>query len=323
MWNIKQFSKMVLVILFIGVLAACGETTDKKSIEANQNVDESSQKNETVTYQAANGEIEYAKNPEKIVVVADSYVGHFIALGVKPVGISDYAMGNKYFEGELDGIESIGDASNPSVEKILEMNPDLIITFNGAELNEKLEKIAPTIAVNYGEKDYKEQLKEFGKIIGKEKEADAWLTNWNRKINESKAKVQEVVGDKTISILSPFSKGIYAYGHNYARGGEIIYGEFELKAPELVQKDAIDSGKGWTEFSLETLPEFAGDYIFTCPWQENNGDPEDFYGSSLWKELPAVKEGKVFELDTNAAFFNDPVSLDKQLDFIIESLTTK
>ena len=32
-------------------------------------------------------------------------------------------------------------------------------------------------------------------------------------------------------------------------GGDIIYGEFDLKAPPIIQKEAIDSGKGWAKLS--------------------------------------------------------------------------
>ncbi|MDQ8734299.1 hypothetical protein [Paenibacillus sp. LHD-38] len=63
------------------------------------------------------------------------------------------------------------------------------------------------------------------------------------------------------------------FGHNYGRGGEIIYGEFGLKAPAEAQKEAIDSGTGWTSISLEKLPEFSGD-IISCPWSGDSSDPK-------------------------------------------------
>ena len=47
-------------------------------------------------------------------------------------------------------------------------------------------------------------------------------------------------------------KEVYAYGATYGRGGEILYGELGLKAPELIQKEAID-GAGWTSLSLEVF----------------------------------------------------------------------
>lgn len=319
MKSTKYIVRVVCLTLLVVLLAACGKNSAVPDVDdAKTNKTE-----ETNTYEAANGKMEIPKNPQRIVVVADSYVGHFLALGVKPIGIVDHAMQNKYFAGELEGIENVGDWTGLSVEKILELDPDLIIAFNDPEVYEKLEKIAPTVAINYGEKDYKEQLREFGKMIGKEAEADAWLKNWDEKINEVKPIVQEKVGDQTVALLSPYAKGIYAFGDSFARGGEIIYGEFELNAPEIIQKEAIESGTGWAELSLENLPEFAGDYIFTSAWGGDDADPEVVYGSSLWKNLPAVKNDKVFELDPNASYFNDPVSLEKQLDFIVESLTAE
>ena len=80
-----------------------------------------------------------------------------------------------------------------------------------------------------------------------------------------KPKVTKAVGNKTVSIVSPFDKGIYIFGNTFARGGEIIYDELQLKA-RRPSKKAIDSGVGYANISLEKLPEFAGDYIFTSPW---------------------------------------------------------
>lgn len=316
--------QMMILLLVIGMLTACAQNAGSENdLENEKEKSDVQQEQKTKIYEAANGEIEIPKDPERVLVIADSYVGYFLVLGIQPIGISDFAMDNKYFEGQLDGVESIGDSNNPSVEKIIELNPDLIITFNEPTAVESLEKVAPTIAINYGEKPYKEQLREFGYITGREEIAEEWINEWESKITEWKPKVQEVVGNQTVSILSPFSKGIYAFGHNYARGGEIIYGEFGLKAPETVQELAIDSGEGWAEFSLETLPDIAGDIIFTCQWSGDESDPEKVYGSELWKNLSAVDQNKVIQLDTNAAFFNDPVSLDQQLEFIVESLLEK
>ncbi|MCZ0704169.1 iron complex transport system substrate-binding protein [Natronobacillus azotifigens] len=318
--------KLLLVFLLcgtllIGLLSACGQNAEsKRSADNDLGKSEEKEEKKTKTYEATNGTVEIPSNPERIIVIADSYVGYFLTLGIQPLGISDFSMNNRYFEGKLDGVESLGDSNNPSMEKMIDLNPDLIITFNDPKAVENLEKIAPTIAINYGEKSYKEQLREFGEITGRERSAEEWIEQWESKIAEWKPKIKEMVGDQTVSILSPFSKGIYAFGHSYGRGGEIIYGEFGLKAPDTVQEMAIDSGEGWADFSLETLPDIAGDIIFTCPWSGDEADPEQVYGSKLWKELPAVKQNKVIELDPSAAFFNDPTSLDQQLDFIIESL---
>ncbi|MBO8163567.1 MAG: iron-hydroxamate ABC transporter substrate-binding protein [Brevibacillus sp.] len=320
MWNnryIRKIHFLCSVILLLGVLSACG--AGSVNTHSPENAKQSEDNRDTIMYQAANGEVQIPKNPERVVVIADSYVGYFLALGIKPVGATDHALSNPYFQGMTDGIESIGDGK--SVEKILELQPDLIVTFSGFDNIDKLEKIAPTVAIEYGKLDYRQQLREFGKMTGREDKANAWIAEWDRKIAESKPKVLAAVRDKTVSILHPYAKGIYAFGHNYARGGEIIYGEFQLKAPPLIQKEAIDSGQGWASLSLERLPDYAGDYIFTSAWSGDDADPEVVYGSSIWKGLPAVKNNRVFNQDPKAAYFNDPISLEKHLAFIVEKLT--
>lgn len=267
---------------------------------------------ETITYKAANGEVEIPKNPKRIVVVADSYAGYLLALGIKPIGMSDFALSHPYFEDKIDGIESIGD--NQSVEKILELKPDLIIAFDGMKGFDGFEKIAPTVGIKYGEKSYREQLLEFGKMLNREKEAEEWINNWDEKIAQHKPKIQEIVGDQTISIMGGTDKEIYVYGDHYSRGGEIIYGEFQLMAPELIQKEALNSKEWGVSFSIERLPDYAGDFIFV-----EDTALEFLKESTLWNELPAVNNKMVTILDSNASYFNDPVSLEKQLDFVVEA----
>lgn len=318
-----QVIVLALMLVLVGILSGCGQAPANQATQPAQEQQAAAAQtegsSEFITYQAHNGEVKIPKDLKRVVVLADSYVGDFLALGIKPIGITDHVMKNPYMKGKLDGIESVGDGS--SVEKVLSMNPDLIVVFEADKNLSEFSKIAPTVAIPYGTKTFRDQLLEFGKMTGREDKAKEWIAEWDKKIADLKPKVQAAVGENTVAILQPYAKGIYAFGHNYGRGGEIIYGEFQLKAPASTQKAAIDSGTGWAEVSLETLPDFAGDYIFTSAWSGDEGDPESVYGSSIWKSLSAVKNNKVYQLDRDGSYFNDPISLEAQLDFIVEKLT--
>ncbi|WP_378107689.1 AraC family transcriptional regulator [Cohnella cellulosilytica] len=271
---------------------------------------------ETVTYAAVNGEVQIPKNPQRIVAVAGAYVGHLLALGIQPVGAGGEAFDNNYINGQLGEVENIGE--DASLEKILELEPDLIIVWNEPEYIANLSKIAPTVAIDYGT-PVREQMREFGKMTGREAQAEAWIAAWDRKIDEYKPEITAALADKTVSVFDASSaKEVYAYG-NLGRAGDILYREFQLKAPPIIQKEAIDSGQGWARLSLEMLPEYAGDYIFISGWT-GNADPEAVFEGPIWDNLPAVKNNRVFRNDGRGFVYSDPLSLEAQLEFVVDSL---
>jgi iron complex transport system substrate-binding protein len=311
----KHASKPLLFVVMslMLLLSACGNnhTTDNKDEKANE------AEKKTVTYQADNGEIEVPENPERIVVLADSYVGYLLKLDIQPIAVPQLAMDNPYFEGMLEGVELV---TSDALEKMIELEPDLIITLSSDENISQLEKIAPTVAFEWGKLDYLETLTAVGELVNKEDEASTWLAKWNKTVETNKERVQAAVGNRTVSIMESFSKGVYVFGANFARGGEVIYDALELKAPEKVQTDVIE-GSGFAEISLEAVPDYAGDYIFFGKWAGEETENDKIENSSLWKGLPAVKEGNVFILDPRTSFFSDPISLEKTMDIVVESLT--
>ncbi|UKS25939.1 AraC family transcriptional regulator [Paenibacillus sp. HWE-109] len=278
----------------------------------------------TKNYTDSQGTVVIPANPQRIVDLTGSFTGNLLALGVKPVGVQVDLLKNPFLKGMMDGVETVGDSFAP--EKVLSMQPDLIIVVAAPTMEQtykELDKIAPVIRLEYGKYSYKEQMLEYGKLAGKEQEAANWLKEWDKKINEYKPQIVKVVGDRTVSILQPYAKGIYAFGDFYARGGEILYGEFGLKAPKIIKEKVLDKHEGYADLSLEQLPEFAGDYIFTSNWGWDNGDPNVVYGSNLWKGLPAVKENHIFHINAEGSYYNDAVSMDAHLAFIAKSFLGK
>ncbi|MFF2015836.1 AraC family transcriptional regulator [Paenibacillus sp. NPDC058177] len=277
----------------------------------------------TKTYTDAKGTVTIPTDPKRIVDLTGSAIGNLLTLGVKPVAATQDSLANPYHEGKLDGIINIGE--EPNIEAILALEPDLIIAFDYIEeaQYEQLAQVAPVIRLKYGAGTPSELLMEFGKITGKEDLAQEWAEKWKAKIAEVKPKITEVVGDKTVSILQPFAKGIYAWGNKGGRGGEILYDDLGLKAPEVIQKALIDGPEFGTDLSLELLPQYAGDYIFTSNWGWDDGNANVVYDSKLWKSLPAVKNSQVYFISEKGSYYNDPISLEAQLDLIVTSFLGK
>ncbi|GGG64506.1 AraC family transcriptional regulator [Paenibacillus radicis (ex Gao et al. 2016)] len=273
----------------------------------------------TKTYTDGKGKVTIPADPKRIIDLTGSAIGNLLALDIKPIAATRESLQSPFHAGKLDDIVDIGE--EPSAEAILDLNPDLIIAFDYIDEAdyEKLARIAPVVRLKYGAGTPAELLVEFGKITGREELAQQWVEEWNAKIAELKPKIEAVVGDKTVSILQPYAKGIYAWGNKGGRGGEIIHGDLELKAPKIIQDKLIDGSNFGADFTLELLPEYAGDYIFTSNWGWDDGDANVVYESKLWKSLPAVKDNRVFWIHEKGSYYNDPISLEGQLDFIVKS----
>ncbi|MFF2793604.1 iron-hydroxamate ABC transporter substrate-binding protein [Lysinibacillus xylanilyticus] len=295
-WLLPMFMIVVLV------LAACGNKVEK--------ADEGSKDKasaETITYQSESGPIEVPANPKRVVVLS-SFVGDLLKLGVNVVGIDSWSKDNPNFQ---DKIKDAVVVENTDIEKIIELDPDLIIGLNGIENADKLAEIAPTVLFTYGKVDYLQQFIEIGKVVNKEKEATDWVKDFKEHAAESGKKIKEKIGeDATVTVAEMFNKQMYVYGDNWGRGTEILYQEMGLKMPEKVKQDALKPG--YFAISTEVLNEYAGDYVIFSTFK---GEDSAIKNAAWFKDLEAVKNGHLFEVNGNEFYFNDPITLDYQLDF--------
>ncbi|CAM4033486.1 iron-hydroxamate ABC transporter substrate-binding protein [Bacillus paramycoides] len=294
-----------LTVLFVLVMSACSNgSTDKKN-------DAQGKKSETITYQSENGKVEVPANPQRVVVLS-SFAGNVMSLGVNLVGVDSWSKQNPRFDSKL---KNVAEVSDENVEKIAELNPDLIIGLSNIKNVDKLKKIAPTVTFTYGKVDYLTQHLEIGKLLNKEKEAKTWVDDFKKRAQTAGKEIKTKIGeDATVSVVENFNKQLYVYGDNWGRGTEILYQEMKLKMPEKVKEKA--SKEGYYALSTEVLPEFAGDYLIVS---KNKDTDNSFQETESYKNIPAVKNNRVFEANMMEFYFNDPLTLDFQLDFFKKS----
>ncbi|MCY9516767.1 TroA family protein [Paenibacillus apiarius] len=68
---------------------------------------------------------------------------------MKPIGTPEKNLKNPYYFNKLEGVENIGEYEAISLEKIVALQPDLIVTGNETAYD-SFSKIAPTILVPFG-----------------------------------------------------------------------------------------------------------------------------------------------------------------------------
>lgn len=263
-------------------------------------------KTDTREIETVMGKVTVPSNPQRVIVDWD--LGHVIALGVEPVGASKTTLefGQLLKQFVTDKTDEIGRDGQVSYEKVLELEPDLIITWNRDQVAE-YEKIAPTVVFDTTQYDgVHEQLTAMGEILNRQNEAKDWLADYDQRVAKAKAQIKaSVPKDATFTIIdSGTVKDAIVVGKSGERGGLAAYGVLEMKAADKIQRDIIDKKESRAEVSWESIQDFAGDYIFLITQQGDNQDELP----SVWQSLDAVKNGRVIELKVKEYFTGDPIS---------------
>ncbi|KEF38508.1 ABC-type Fe3+-hydroxamate transport system, periplasmic component [Schinkia azotoformans MEV2011] len=297
------------LLLLVILLSACGNNDTENAT----NPPEENSKSDTITYQSENGPVEVPANPKRVIVLG-MYAGNVTALDVPIVGVDPWSKMNPRYK--LEGIEEVTDES---LEKIIELEPDLIIGLSTTKNIDKLKQIAPVVTFTYGQLDYLTQHLEIGKLLNKEAEAKAWIDDFKQRAQQAGEEIKAKIGeDATVSVIENFNKELYVFGDNFGRGTEILYQEMKLKMPEKVKETA--QGNGYYSLSIEVLPEYAGDYLIVSKDEDTD---TSFMGSETFKNIPAVKNNRTFVVNAKEFRYNDPILLEYQLDFFIKSFLGK
>lgn len=302
----KLLSFLLLLVISVS-LAACNSEDNSEDTT----VDTPESDDSTVTYESEFGPVEIPADPKRIVALA--YAPNLHSLDTEIVGADQWSKANPLFEDELSDVAQVTEAEP---ETVLAEEPDLIIAGANMENLEELEKIAPTVTYTWGKLDYLEQQIEIGKLVGKEDEAREWAEDFENRASEIGREIKEKHGDDvTVTVLETDGKGFYVFGEAWGRGTEILYQAMDLNMPPKVE-DAV-SNDGYYEISQEALSEFAGDYIILS--RGKNTDIS-FTEDDVWQSIPAVKNGNVIEIDTEATSYSDPTTLEYLMDIYKEGL---
>ena len=304
----KKLSLLLISLLVMFVLAACGSNKEEGTSSSKK---EKSSEPTTITYDSENGPVEVPADPQRVLVLS-SFAGNVMALDVPLVGVDSWSKMNPRFEEKLEGVEEVTDEN---LEKIIELDPDLIVGLSNIKNVDKLKEIAPTVTFTYGAVDYLTQHVEIGKLLNKEKEAQAWVDDFETRTkqvgDDIKAKICE---DATVNVIESLDKQLYVFGDNWGRGTEILYQEMGLGMPEKVKEMALKDG--YYALSAEVLPEYTGDYLI---FSKHKDADNSFEETETFKNIPAVKNDQLFTVDAMEFYFNDPLTLDYQLEFFKES----
>lgn len=222
------------------------------------------------------------------------YADHLFAIGRQDVvagvvGLKSLQNFPVYDPYTKDGaIADLGDAVD--MEKLVALDPDVIIAWESdAELYDQLNKIAPTILFTQSE-NWQDTIEKVASVLGEEEKAKQYKESYDEKL-QAVAERMKTTGEqgKTAMFMMTWGKGFNYYGGVRM---EPYYERLGFKK--------FEGMKDWGEISLEGVTEADPDYIFLGEDFTNTAELklEDLNQNPVWQQLKAVKNDKVFVIDT-------------------------
>ena len=225
--------------------------------------------------------------PQKVVSVSPSLTEILCDLGAgdKLIGRSDYC---NYPEEVMD-IESVGVIYGADIEKILSLEPDLVLAsahFSDESLAQ-LKDAGVKVLYLYDESTVDgvpNIILTMGTVFNREQEAFDLAMNMASRISGAASLVADVEPVPVYYVV-----GYGEYGDYTATGDTYINDMLVLAGAENIAADA----EGWS-YSVETLLEKDPEYIIVPAYAY-----DDFIAAEPYTELTAVKEGRVYAINND------------------------
>ena len=249
-----------------------------------------------VTVKDAKGEFTLDKTPSRVVALEYSFVDALAQVGVSPVGVADDNKIDRILPQVREKIaawQSVGTRSQPSLEVIASLKPDLIIAdpSRHTAVFEELKKIAPTVMFDSRHESYQENLEtaqKIGDLVGKSAEMKAKINEHNDYIANI-AKNLGVQGKKASFGTSREDKFNIQNDNGYVGSFLTTLGFAPTK---------LNSDQSFVEINLEQLVMEKPEYLFIAHYRDES-IARKWEAEPLWKAIPAVKANHVYSVDAD------------------------
>ncbi len=289
MFKNKNMISIILAVFVCFVLGACGNKTT-----TNKNTDITKKETRDVVYplkvvDSYKRTVTIEKEPKRIITIAPNITEVIYALGKGSslVGRSNYDD----YPTEALKAPSVGDLLEPSVEKIVELKPDVVITsilFN-KDVIKKLENLNIKVIVLSDEKKFSgvyNTISKLGQVVNSREKAQLITSDMKKKVADITRKVASAK-KPTVYYIAGFGKG-----GDFTAGKDTFIGNMiEMAGGKNVADDVI----GW-KYSLEKLVEKNPDVLICSRLYDSKKGIEVTNG---YKDLKAVKSGKLLEVNEN------------------------
>jgi len=239
----------------------------------------------------AGREISLPAEPHRLVSLSASNTEILFALGLEDriVGVDDYSD----YPPAAKNKPKVGGFATTELEKVVAAEPDLVLASNihtktvVGELEHRGLKVMVVDSPDV--KGVLDRIRLVGKTTGREREAEALVSQMKSKIDLVEARLAGVEPVKVFYELSP---SLHTAGQ-----GTFVDDMIRLAGGINV---AAGAGKGWPQLNQESLFMLDPEVILLADHSAGQ-TPEQAAARPGWKQISAVKSGRVFTIDPNLA----------------------
>ena len=246
------------------------------------------------TVRHAMGETTVEAHPERVVVLDTGELDAMVELGITPVGAVDYGAAGlpAYLEGALDGVELVGSVEQPNLEAIAALQPDLILSssLRHEELYDTLTAIAPTVFAERPGVSWKQNFALYAQAVGEEEAAADTVARYEQRVRDLNSALP--TPRPTISVVRLLDDSVRYYQRANFLG--TLFTDLGLPRPEAQNVDdfGVDLGQ-------ESIVDHADADLVVLALYGGQANPfaESVLASDVWQSVPAVRDGRVLEVD--------------------------
>ncbi|WP_135443962.1 Fe(3+) dicitrate ABC transporter substrate-binding protein FecB [Vibrio tasmaniensis] len=239
------------------------------------------------------GQFEIATTPQRVVVLEFSFVDALAAVGVSPVGVADDNDASRVIPAVRELVqpwESVGMRSQPSLEAIAVLKPDLIIA--DAERHrtvyQDLQRIAPTLLLKSRGETYQENLESALKVgiaLDKQSAMEQRIHQHQQAMVEFKSHFSL---KQTVQFAVVSEKGMWLHSPASYAGGVLT--TLGIASPIVEPTD-----KAYLPTSFELLLKTNPDWLLLGAYSDPN-IVDDWQKNSLFNVLTSAKNQQVVEV---------------------------
>lgn len=258
-----------------------------------------------ISVQAGHHSMGNNTKPLRVITLFQGATDTAVALGVKPIAVVESWREKpvyRYLRAELQDVVQIGLETQPSLEDIALLEPDLIIAsrFRHQAIAPLLEQLAPVIMLDQVYQ-FKETLLQMGQACQREQQAQWLMTRWQQRVDGLKQQIQQVFAGHppTVSVLDIRADHIRSYLPDSFSGSVLT--ELGFAWTPVNQQAAQQQKTVSIRISnKESLPVVNAELFFVF-LRANKASVQQHYQSlqqhPLWQQMQAPRNQRIWLVD--------------------------